>query len=56
MSKTIKFTLQEMPSENIEWVELIRKGKFNHAFYGKFDINEEVLREFKLNFDRSARS
>lgn len=55
MSDRIKFALQEMPEADIKWVELIRKGKFNHAFYGKFDINEDVLRQFKLNFDRRAR-
>lgn len=55
MDKTIRFILQEMPTESIEWVELIRVGKFDHAVYGKFDIDEAVLREFKLNFDRKAR-
>ncbi len=55
MSGVIKFVLQDIPQENIEWVELIRKGKFDHAFFGRFDITEDVLRQFKLNFDRRAR-
>jgi|11_taG_2_1085331.scaffolds.fasta_scaffold06050_3 phage I-like protein len=55
MSKKYHFALQDMPEKDIEWVQLIRKGEFNHAYYGKFDITEEVLREFKLNFDRNAR-
>lgn len=55
MSKSIKFILQEMPEKDIDWVQLIRVGKFDHACYGKFDITEEVLKSFKLNFDRNAR-
>lgn len=55
MSKSIRFALQELPKEDINMVQLIRKGKFNHALYGKFDINEDVLREFKANFDNKAR-
>lgn len=55
MSKRFQYKLQEIPENDIEHVQLIRKGKFDHAWFGKFDITEEVLREFKLNFDRRAR-
>lgn len=53
--KRINFELQEMGTTDITWVQLIRTGKFNHALFGKFDITEKVLREFKMNFDRKAR-
>lgn len=55
MNNRIHFELQEMETTEIEWVQLIRTGKFNHALFGKFDITEKVLREFKTNFDRKAR-
>lgn len=55
MVKSYKFALQEMPPKDIEWVQLIRSGKFNHALHGSFDITQKVLQEFKHNFDRKAR-
>jgi len=54
MSKNIHFALQEVTEDNLEWVEIIRKGKFDHSFFGKFDINEDVLKQFKANFDNKA--
>jgi phage I-like protein len=55
MKNRIHFELQEMEGADIEWVQLIRTGKFNHALFGKFDINKKVLREFKANFDNKVR-
>ena len=55
MAHVIKFILQEIPSNEIEWVELIRKGKFKHSKAGKIDITEKVLKRLKENFDGNAR-
>ncbi len=55
MSKIMKFTLAEITATDIEWVQLIRTGKFPYGYDDEFEITKEVLREFKLNFDRKAR-
>lgn len=55
MKNRMHFELQEMETADIEWVQLIRTGKFNHALFGKFDITKKVLREFKTNFDNKVR-
>jgi len=54
-TKQMHFELREIESKDIEWVQLIRTGKFNHAFFGKFNITAEVLKEFKTNFDGGSR-
>lgn len=55
MSKKIHFKLEEIDSSNINQVQIIRAGKFNHPYYGRFDIDQKVLRQFKANFDDKVR-
>lgn len=35
-------------------IQVIREGKFNHPWYGPFDINKKVLNAFKKNFKNNA--
>lgn len=53
-----RFHLQEIvtnPDSSIEWVELIRVGKFDDGYDSKINITQKTLEEFKTNFDNKVR-
>lgn len=50
-------TLQEVEggeSEAPKFLQILRTGKFNHPFFGKFEITEKKLNEMKSNFDANV--
>lgn len=55
---TNKYYLQEISvnaDNSIEWVELIRVGKFDDGFGSVIDISLDTLNSFKENFDNRTR-
>ena len=47
--------MPETTVTGIEQVQLLRIGKFDHAFFGEFEISPDTLRSLKKNFDGNAR-
>ncbi len=42
--------IEEAPSAQTSDIELMRLGKWDHPFYGEFEITLETLQQFKENF------